>query len=46
LREREPIYAQADIVVESDEGPQDVVVKRIVAALNERAADAGAGAKR
>jgi shikimate kinase len=45
LREREPIYAQADITVESDEGPQDVVVKRIVAALNERAADRGAGAK-
>jgi shikimate kinase len=37
LRDREPIYAQADIVVESDEGPHDVVVKRIVAALDERA---------
>jgi shikimate kinase len=45
LREREPIYAQADIVVESDEGPHDVVVKRIVAALNERATRTGAGAK-
>lgn len=36
LRDREPIYAQADIVVESDEGPHDVVVKRIVAALDDR----------
>lgn len=44
LQEREPIYAQADIVIESDEGPHDVVVKRIVAALNDRAAGA-AGAQ-
>ncbi len=42
LRDREPIYAQADIVVESDEGPHDVVVRRIVAALEERA---GGGAQ-
>ena len=43
LREREPIYAEADIIVESDEGPHDVVVKRIVAALEDRAApEAGA----
>jgi shikimate kinase len=39
LRDREPIYAQADIVVESDEGPHDVVVKRIVAALDDRVGD-------
>jgi shikimate kinase len=45
LREREPIYAQADIVIESDEGPHDVVVKRIIAALNDRAVKANAGAK-
>lgn len=42
LRDREPIYAEADIVVESDEGPHDVVVKRIVAALDDRA---GGGAQ-
>jgi len=42
LRDREPIYAEADIVVESDEGPHDVVVKRIVAALDHRA---GGGAQ-
>jgi hypothetical protein len=41
LHEREPIYAQADLVIESDEGPHDVVVKRIVAALDERRARAG-----
>ena len=40
LREREPIYAQADIVIESDEGPHDVVVKRIVAALGDLGAKA------
>ena len=42
LREREPIYAQADIVVESDEGPHDVVVKRIIAALDAQAGEMGA----
>jgi len=42
LREREPIYAEADLVIESDEGPHDVVVKRIVAALEERKARDGA----
>lgn len=42
LREREPIYAEADIVIESDEGPHDVVVKRIVAALEDRKARDGA----
>jgi shikimate kinase len=44
LREREPIYALADIIVESDEGPHDVVVKRIIAALDGRATAAGAKA--
>jgi shikimate kinase len=44
LSQREPIYAQADIVIESDEGPHDVVVKRIVAALDERATRRAAGA--
>jgi shikimate kinase len=32
LREREPIYAQADITVLSDEGPHETVVKRILSA--------------
>jgi shikimate kinase len=41
LHEREPIYAQADLIIESDEGPHDVVVKRIVAALDERKAPPG-----
>jgi len=33
LREREPIYAQADIVIHSREGPHHAVVAEIVAAL-------------
>jgi shikimate kinase len=44
LKEREPIYAQADIVVESDDGPHEAVVKRIVAALDTKAARARSGA--
>ena len=43
LREREPIYAQADIVIESDEGPHDVVVKRIISALDDRRSRAAGG---
>jgi shikimate kinase len=46
LREREPVYAQADIVVDSDEGPHDVVVKRIIAALDERVSGRERGAQR
>jgi shikimate kinase len=46
LREREPVYAQADIVVDSDEGPHDVVVKRIIAALDERVSGRERGANR
>jgi shikimate kinase len=42
LREREPVYAQADLVIESDEGPHDVVVRRIVAALDARKTGPGA----
>jgi len=34
MGEREPVYAQADIVVESDDGPHDTVVKRIISALH------------
>jgi shikimate kinase len=33
LAEREPIYAQADITLDSEEGPHAVVVDRLVAAL-------------
>jgi shikimate kinase len=36
LQEREPIYAQADITIESDDGPHDTAVKGIVAALEDR----------
>ncbi len=34
--EREPIYAQADITVESDTSPHDEIVKRIVEAVEKR----------
>jgi shikimate kinase len=36
LNEREPIYAEADIVVMSREGPHDAVVDEILAGLNKR----------
>jgi len=36
LKEREPFYAQADIIIESDEGPHEAVVRRILAALDAR----------
>ncbi len=36
IEEREPIYAQADIVVMSDAGPHETVVKRIIDALDQR----------
>jgi shikimate kinase len=36
LMEREPVYAQADIMIESDGGPHDAVIKRILAALDAR----------
>jgi shikimate kinase len=37
LCDREPYYAEADITVESDAGPHETVVKRILAALDARA---------
>ena len=36
LKEREPIYAEADIHVESEDGPHGLQVDRIIAALDER----------
>ena len=41
LRERDAIYAEADIAVESGAGPHGEVVKRIVAALEAREAKDG-----
>ncbi len=35
MEERYPIYAEADITVDSNAGPQDAVVKRVIAALKE-----------
>ncbi len=39
LNEREPIYATADIVVDSSNGPHEVVVKAIIKALKDRRED-------
>jgi shikimate kinase len=36
LKEREPIYAQADLTVDSEEGPHASAVDRILSALRER----------
>jgi shikimate kinase len=36
LGERTPVYAQADITVESDDGPHSVAVDQIIAALKAR----------
>ncbi len=36
LKEREPVYAEADITIESENGPHETVVKRILAALDDR----------
>lgn len=44
LSEREPAYREADITIESDAGPHEVVVKRVLAALDEKAGAHQAGA--
>jgi len=36
LAQREPIYAEAEIQLDSEEGPHSAVVERIIAALGER----------
>jgi shikimate kinase len=36
LGEREPIYAEADIAIESDDGPHSMAVDQIIAALKTR----------
>lgn len=38
LKEREPVYAEADLTIESEEGPHARAVDRIIAALKERGA--------
>jgi shikimate kinase len=37
LQQREPVYAEADITVLSDAGPQETVVKRVLSALEDYA---------
>ena len=36
LKEREPIYAQADLTINSEDGPHQAAVERIVRSLRER----------
>jgi len=36
LVEREPIYAEADFSVDSEDGPHNAAVERIIAALESR----------
>ena len=36
LNEREPIYAQADLIVDTDDGPHQSAVERILSALQSR----------
>ena len=36
LKEREPIYAEADLTIESESGPHSGTLEHIVAALKER----------
>jgi shikimate kinase len=38
LKEREPIYAQADLTIESEDGPHALAVDRVIAVLKERGA--------
>jgi shikimate kinase len=45
LKEREPVYAQADLTIESDEGPHDAVIRRILAALDGKRPAEQSGAK-
>ncbi|MFQ5958503.1 MAG: shikimate kinase [Alphaproteobacteria bacterium] len=44
IDERYPVYAGADIIVDSIDGPHEAMVDRIVAALAVREGDAAAGA--
>jgi len=36
LAERAPIYAEADLAVDSEDGPHNAAVERIIAALDAR----------
>jgi shikimate kinase len=38
LKEREPTYAEADLTIESEDGPHAVAVDRVIAVLKERGA--------
>jgi hypothetical protein len=38
LKEREPVYAEADLTIESEDGPHAQAVERIVSVLKQRGA--------
>ncbi|HLB79564.1 MAG TPA: shikimate kinase, partial [Dongiaceae bacterium] len=38
MAERHPIYAEADIAVDSEDGPPEATLERVLAALHEHAA--------
>ncbi|HZH25906.1 MAG TPA: shikimate kinase [Azospirillaceae bacterium] len=40
---RYPIYAESDVVVDTDDSPQDVMVERVIAGLRRYLAEKGAG---
>ena len=39
MAQRYPIYAEADITIDSDDSPPEATVDRVIAALQERFAD-------
>src|ERR1051326_1055186 len=45
LKEREPVYAEADFTIESDDGPQEAVVRRGLSALDSKRPPERMGAK-
>jgi len=44
MAEREPVYAEADIIVDSVDGPRDAMVNKVADALSDYAARSGRGA--
>jgi shikimate kinase len=44
MAERDPVYAEADIIVDSVDGPRDAMVNKVADALSDYAARSGRGA--
>ena len=43
MRERDPVYAEADVAVDSVDGPPDTTVERVIQAIERYAAENGVG---